>query len=308
MSSEFVTNLVGWIPELSATIALLLVATVAYWYGRRRSGATLNATVRSRRELRRAQAMARELETISELIRKYLAKHRASLSRFKQDVNRLEDENQDVAMCELFREAEEMQQSTIDFADQIAYAYDQIRQQTDRLMAFTDTRTDPLTGVSNRRVLDDTLTDQLALKVRYDRAFTLAMFDIDDFKRVNDRQGRLCSDQILQDIARLIDENARETDTVVRYGDEEFIVVMPETDLEEASYFANRVREKVQETSAVTISGGVTHVLDGDSVESVIARADEALYEAKTSGRNAIYRHDGEKIESVVQVTLVQPV
>jgi diguanylate cyclase (GGDEF)-like protein len=292
----------GWLPQISTPVALLLVATIAYFYGRRQASAPAAATVRSRRELRRAQAVAHELEHISEVIRKHVSKHRSSLSRFKQRVNRLgEDGNQDAAMRDLFREAEEMLQPTIQFAGQIAHAYDQIRQQTNRLMAFTDARTDPLTGVSNRRALDDTLSGQLALKARYQVDFTLAMFDIDHFKRVNDRDGHLVGDRILQEVAQIIDENARETDTVVRYGGEEFVVVMPKTDLEGASYFGHRVREAVQNKLPVTISGGVTQALDGDSIQSIIARADEALYEAKTNGRNCNYRHDGENVECVLE-------
>jgi diguanylate cyclase (GGDEF)-like protein len=282
------------------------VATIAYFFGRRRAEVSSDGSVRSRRELRRAQAVARELENISELIRKHVSKHHTSVSRFKQRVNRLGEQKQDAGMRELFREAEEMLQPTIQFAGQIANAYDQIRQQTNRLMAFTDARTDPLTGVSNRRALDDNLSGQLALKARYEVNFTMAMFDIDHFKQINDERGHLCGDGILQDVARIIDENARETDTVVRYGGEEFVVLMPETDLEGASHFANRVREKVQKTLPVTISGGVTQAIDGDSCESIIARADAALYQAKTSGRNAVYRHDGEQIESVLEPVPVE--
>ncbi len=304
--AEFTNNILAWFPRLSTPITLLLVATVAYFFGRRRSETSSGGAMRSRRELQRAQAVARELENISELIRKHLSKHHSSVSRFKQRVNRLGDNNQDADLREVFREAEQMLQPTIQFAGQIANAYDQIRQQTNRLMAFTDARTDPLTGVSNRRALDDNLSGQLALNARYNVSFTLAMFDIDHFKQVNDERGHLCGDGILQEVARIIDENARETDTVVRYGGEEFVVLMPETDLEGASHFGNRVREIVAKTLPVTISGGVTQAIDGDSSESIIGRADAALYEAKTNGRNAVCRHDGEQIESVLEQAVVE--
>jgi diguanylate cyclase (GGDEF)-like protein len=277
------------------------VATIAYFFGRRQAVQASSGQVPSRRELRRAQAVAHELEEISELIRKHLTKHRAALSRFKQRVNRLSDEDRDEAMQHLFREAEEMIQPTIQLAGQIANAYDQIRQQTNRLMTFTDARTDPLTGVNNRRALDEALGAQLALKARYNVGFSVAMFDIDHFKQVNDRQGHLYGDRVLQDVAQIIDENARETDTVVRYGGEEFVVVMPETDMAGASHSSERIRRDVAERLSVTVSGGVTHALDGDTLESVVARADAALYEAKEKGRDRVYRHDGELVESVVE-------
>ncbi|MBN1588399.1 MAG: GGDEF domain-containing protein [Pirellulales bacterium] len=302
----FAIEFFNWFPQLSTPITLLLMATIGYFFGRRRTTATSGSVVRSGRELRRAQAVVRELENISELIRKHVFKHRASLSRFKQRVNQLGDKNQDEAMQALFREAEEMLQPTIQFAGQIAHAYDQIQQQTNRLMAFTDARTDPLTGVNNRRVLNDTLTSQLALKARYDVNFTLALFDIDHFKKVNDRQGHLYGDRVLQDVAQILGDNARETDTVVRYGGEEFVVIMPETNLEGASYFANRIREKTEQKLPVTISGGVTHSLDGDTTETIVARADAALYEAKSNGRNCVYRHDGEQTESVLEKVAVE--
>jgi diguanylate cyclase len=299
---------IGWFPNLSTPMTLLLVATIAYFFGRRQVRPANAEGLRARREFRRAQAVARELETISELIGKQVAKHQASLSRFKQRLDRLAEGNQDAAARELFREAEEILQPTIQFAGQIAQAYDQIRQQTNRLMTFSDARVDPLTGVSNRRALDDTLGHQMALKNRYGVTFSVVIFDIDHFKHVNDREGHLYGDRVLQDVAQILDEGARETDTVVRYGGEEFVIVMPETDLEGASYFADRIRAKIQEKLPVTISGGVTTALDGDSAASLLARADAALYDAKTSGRNCVHRHDGETLESVVDHEIAQAV
>lgn len=297
-----------WIPDISMPMALLLVATVAYFFGRRQGGASPTVHIRSQRELRRAQAVAQELEEISELIRKHVAKHRATVARFKLRVNKLDDHDREVAMQQLFREAEEMVKPTVEFAGQIANAYDQIRQQTNRLMTFTDAQTDPLTGVRNRRSLDDALHSQLAMNDRYRTPFAVSLFDIDFFKKVNDHQGHLHGDRVLQEVARIIDERARETDTVVRYGGEEFIVIMPETDLEGASQFSDRVRQDIAKRLSVTVSGGVTEALDGDTLVSLVSRADAALYAAKTNGRNRIYRHDGEQIESILDELTLEPV
>ena len=97
-------------------------------------------------------------------------------------------------------------------------------------MSFTEVRTDPLTGVNNRRGLDDALSAQLALKGRYHSTFSLVMFDIDHFKQVNDQEGHLHGDKVLQELSRLFDECIRDTDMVARYGGEEFVVLMPQTD------------------------------------------------------------------------------
>jgi diguanylate cyclase (GGDEF)-like protein len=103
---------------------------------------------------------------------------------------------------------------------------------------------------------------------------------------------------MLQQLARLVDESVRETDMVARYGGEEFVVIMPETNLEGACILAERLREKIQEEMSLTVSGGVTEAVEGDTQDSLIARADSALYEAKSAARNCIFRHTGTEIES----------
>ena len=91
--------------------------------------------------------------------------------------------------------------------------------------------------MNNRRGLDDALGAQIALMSRYHSPFSLAMFDIDHFKLVNDREGHLHGDHTLQELSRLFEECVRETDVIARYGGEEFIVVMPQTDLDGACMF-----------------------------------------------------------------------
>jgi len=292
-----------WSIHLPVPVALAVVALLGYLVGRRSKPADDDILLRSRRELRRAQSVATELEKIAWTVRKSLARHHASVSRFKDRVSRLSLEQQEAAWGELCKEAEEILRPTLQLASQMATAYDEIRQQSANLMTFTEVRTDPLTGMSNRRGLDDALNVQFALMARYGTEFSLAMFDIDHFKEVNDKQGHLAGDRILRDLARLCDESARETDVVVRYGGEEFVLVMPQTDLEGASLFADRLRAKVAAAMPVSISGGVTTALDGDTQDSLLARADEALYAAKSGGRNRTYRHTGQVIETVVEDT-----
>ncbi|MGD0900679.1 MAG: GGDEF domain-containing protein [Thermoguttaceae bacterium] len=252
-------------------------------------------TTRSRRELRRARLVAAELEKIAWELRKSLAQHNASVVRFKERVGKLTDQSHQTAWKDLCREAEEILKPTLRLAAQISNAHEEIRQQSANLMTFTEVRTDPLTGVNNRRGLDDALAAQFAMMNRYDMRFSVAMFDIDHFKRVNDKEGHLYGDRILQKMARMLDECVRETDVVARYGGEEFVVVMPETDLEGAGIFADRLRSKIEQEMPLTVSGGVTEALDGDTQDSVLARADAALYQAKSIGRNCICRHNGDE-------------
>ena len=123
-----------------------------------------------------------------------------------------------------------MLKPTLKLASQLAAAYDEIRQQSNNLMTFTEVRTDPLTGVSNRRALDETLESMFAMMHRYEHPFSVVLVDIDYFKQINDEQGHLYGDRMLKAVARLLDDNVRDTDMVARYGGEEFVIVMPQTD------------------------------------------------------------------------------
>jgi diguanylate cyclase (GGDEF)-like protein len=166
-------------------------------------------------------------------------------------------------------------------------------------MAFTELRTDPLTRVSNRRALDECLENMFALLHRYGQLFSVAIFDIDHFKLINDQRGHVQGDTVLQRVARIIDDNVRDTDVVARYGGEEFVVVMPHTPLDGACIFAERLRAKIEKQMDLTISGGVAQAIDKDTIQTLVGRSDTALYGAKAAGRNRVYRHNGVDTEPV---------
>ena len=156
--------------------------------------------------------------------------------------------------------------------------------------------TDSLTQVYNRRYFDELLYKEIK---RYSRrkyaSLSLMMIDIDRFKKLNDRWGHLAGDTVLREIARLLRENVRETDTVARYGGEEFVIVMPDTHLDGAAYRAEAIRKKVRDMNFpgkdmpihVTISIGVAGYTAGSPLD-LIRAADQALYQAKHGGRNAV--------------------
>jgi diguanylate cyclase (GGDEF)-like protein len=136
------------------------------------------------------------------------------------------------------------------------------------------------------------------MKNRYDLGFSIALFDIDHFKKINDQQGHLAGDAVLKSVAQLLDEAARETDVVTRFGGEEFVVIMPQTDLRGACVFAERIRAQVEKKLGLTVSGGVTAALGNhEAPEVIIERADAALYAAKQAGRNQTFVHDGHGLE-----------
>jgi diguanylate cyclase len=294
-----------WAIKIPVPVALAIVATIGYLFGRRTRQANKALANHSRSEMRRAQFVAAELEKISSEIQKNLAKHHATVTRFKDRLNKVSDQHDEMAWKELCREAEEMLKPTLKLASQMANAYDEIRQQSANLMTFTEARTDPLTSVKNRRGLNDSIQAQFALLSRYDTPFSLVMLDIDHFKRINDEHGHLHGDRALQELAQVLDGVVRETDIVSRYGGDEFVVVMPQTDLENACILSERLRAIVQQKISVTISGGVSTAQKNDTQDTLLSRADAALYQAKTSGRNGIYRNDALQITQVAEEALL---
>ncbi len=290
-----------WFPHLSETVALALVALLGYLFGHR-TRSTLSAVDESRanHELQRAKHVAKELEGIAETVRRDLAVHRASVTNFKDRVQKLSGGDDEQTWQQLCSEAEAVLQPTLKLAMQMSLAYDEIRQQSNQLMTFTEVRTDSLTGVCNRRALEDALENMFAIFSRFDRPFSVAIFDIDHFKQINQHQGHLHGDTTLQKFAKLLDESARDGDLVARYGGEEFVVVMPHTPLSGACTFADRFRQNVDQSLPITISVGIAQAQVGDTSQSLISRADSALYSAKAAGRNCVFRHDGTAIEPAV--------
>lgn len=181
-----------------------------------------------------------------------------------------------------------------------AHAIKQLKKDLEK--AVSSTVTDPLTGVRNRYYLDADLEYRVAQAKRTkDHPLSIMMIDIDKFKAINDNFGHLIGDEVLCQVAKLLLKNARSADIVTRYGGEEFCVVMPDTDLEDAVSLANRMCHEIGKRSfkslgdkKVTISLGVAEFQAQDSNRSaLIKRADDALYEAKSTGRNKVCQSIG---------------
>jgi diguanylate cyclase len=154
--------------------------------------------------------------------------------------------------------------------------------------------TDPLTQVANRRGLLRTFDSERAQAEGSGAPLALGLIDIDDFKRLNDRLGHGAGDEALKSLVRRVQQSLRPSDTVARYGGEEFVVVLPATPLEEAQQVLTRAQRATTEALFlhestpvfVTFSAGVTMYRPGERLEEALDRADEALYEAKRTGKN----------------------
>lgn len=153
--------------------------------------------------------------------------------------------------------------------------------------------TDRLTGVYNRRMLEQTLQAELPRAKRYGKPFAVIMLDVDRFKPINDAFGHDVGDSVLVQVAGAIVNEARETDVAGRWGGEEFLLICPETGVAVAAAMAERLRRGLEghvfpHGETVTASFGVAAYRAGDEVHSLVRRADQALYRAKQNGRNRV--------------------
>lgn len=157
--------------------------------------------------------------------------------------------------------------------------------------------TDHLTGLYNRRYLQERFSEEIHRSDRYKLSFSVGLIDIDDFKIFNDSEGHLAGDGVLRDLAHIARENSRANDVIARIGGEEFAILMPQTDRDEAFLVSERIRKTIMETltqnwkkfprSSVTVSIGIsTFPHHGKTVQDMIEKADLALYRAKAMGKN----------------------
>jgi two-component system, cell cycle response regulator len=205
------------------------------------------------------------------------------------------------------RHERDITQDDVEFAETVvnaavaaikrAQALESTRADNRRLEALATT--DPLTRLLNRRALLERLAREVDRAKRYESVLTLLLLDIDHFKRINDERGHLVGDAVLRQIGALVEASVRTVDIAARYGGEEFVLILPETSQDGGIIFAERLRESIErypfdasgeEPLHLTASIGVATFPAPrvDSTEDLFARADEALYRAKSSGRNQV--------------------
>jgi len=157
-------------------------------------------------------------------------------------------------------------------------------------------RQDPLTGLLNRRGFTEDAEQEIQRFLRSDRAFSIVLADLDKFKDFNDKYGHACGDHVLQEAALLLRDGVRDIDGVARWGGEEFMLMLPETEIEGATRLAEKLRASVEarrfeyadQDLSVTMTFGIATFHKGESLDHCIARADAALYRGKEQGRNQV--------------------
>ncbi|WP_297455431.1 bifunctional diguanylate cyclase/phosphodiesterase [Persephonella sp.] len=169
---------------------------------------------------------------------------------------------------------------------------------------------DPLTRLYNRRAIVEYAEKEVERAKRYNHDFSIILLDIDDFKGINDTYGHTMGDIVLKQVAEIIQEETRDVDKVGRYGGEEFIIVLPETETESALRLAERIRKKISEKEfkigdykiSITISAGVAGLgIHGETFEEILQAADLALYQAKKNGKNQVVMLGKEEISQILE-------
>lgn len=215
------------------------------------------------------------------------------------DISELES-----VIAEVMRETHNVQLNAQRSHDELRSAQEKVRQAEGRirelereLEATSDlVRHDQLTGVLNRRGLDDMFAKEMARARRHDSSLCIGLLDIDNFKKLNDSLGHTAGDQALIHLATVCRQTLRPQDSIARYGGEEFIILLPDTNLTEATQALTRLQRELtkrfflhdNEKVLITFSAGVTELLAEDDQTSVVNRADTAMYQAKQSGKNRV--------------------
>jgi diguanylate cyclase len=200
----------------------------------------------------------------------------------------------------LVQTANEMKKDNHELEERLNASKEEINQLQENLeVVRTESLTDPLTGLANRKHFDDRLAHAMAEAAERSEPLSLVMTDIDHFKTFNDTWGHLTGDQVLRLVAMSVKQNVKGQDIAARYGGEEFAIILPNTVLRSGQTVADHIRRAVmgkelmkrstgQNLGRVTISLGVATARKGDTAESIIARADACLYAAKRNGRNRV--------------------
>jgi diguanylate cyclase len=225
-----------------------------------------------------------------------LAGHRRRVSELDVVLAKFEDSDQFEAAISPLRECiRSLQDHNQRLQDELDRTRQAVAQQSQKLeQAQEDARVDALTGLPNRRAFDERINRSHSLFVHGEPPYVVAILDIDHFKKFNDEYGHATGDEVLKLVAGILRRSLRGADHVARFGGEEFIILLPRSTGHKAKSVVDRHRKLIEQHSltlnvqqlGVTVSAGVSEVRPGDTIFSVLARADEALYAAKNAGRN----------------------
>ncbi|MCB2174085.1 diguanylate cyclase [bacterium] len=195
-------------------------------------------------------------------------------------------------------EVRQIHTALVKLLDTISQNFQRLEEYADRLQELAIR--DALTQLYNRRFMDSTLASEIKRSTRYGYPLSVLLLDIDHFKEVNDRHGHHVGDEVLQQMARLLQHNSRESDVIARWGGEELLIACPGIALQEAAQYAEKLRTMIEEHRfagpiSTTASFGVAQYEQGEGVDTLLIRVDNNLYQAKRAGRNVVVAEGGSK-------------
>jgi diguanylate cyclase len=280
---------------LVGAVQLGLGLLLGMWIVRRR-------TTGSTSQLRHARDMAHGVADLASSISHDVARYRARMETVSQQLTP-DGQTAETASPRLVAQVVKRLTAAIQhLQDRLQTAEHRLEEQARQTGEFlSEARTDALTGLPNRRALDDELTRRVAEWNRRRTPLSLLLVDVDRFKLLNDSHGHLAGDAVLRQLAGCLKRSVRQMDLVSRYGGEEFAIVLPATNAMDATRAAENVRKVIERAEfrheqtplQVTASIGVAEIGEGEPAEAMIKRADAALYASKNYGRNCGHWHDG---------------
>ncbi|GAB3037304.1 sensor domain-containing diguanylate cyclase [Bowmanella dokdonensis] len=271
--------------KMTTSLGLLAVAGLLIFY-------VLFIYVAQRRSRRLSVKIAQPIQTLSRLTSNVETGREV---RFEtsgiEEIDQLQDNFREMSI-----QLDKRRQSLVE-----SQLQSRVQQERANLMKQLS-ETDSLTKLYNRRKLDDILVSEIGRAGRYETPLCVIILDIDHFKHINDKFGHLKGDKVICKVAELLKQRTRQTDHVGRWGGEEFLLICPGIMLEKALQLAEKLRTTLEQQTyeeglIVTASFGVAHFQAGDSVDTLVSRADKALYQSKQAGRNqvSLAEEDGSK-------------
>ncbi|TWT77571.1 putative diguanylate cyclase YdaM [Posidoniimonas polymericola] len=287
---------------LLGVLQLAVGIAVGYWIaGSKKSASTTED------DRRRAQRLAGELRTLTADLSAEARRQGEQLERVD---DRLQSESRALSISPednpltalVSGVIREMLQANQQLQQRLMTAELEVESQAAEIAEHLHTAmTDPLTELPNRRAMDDHLSMRADAWRKHKTPYSVVMLDVDHFKQFNDTHGHAAGDEALKTIASALREALRQHDVVARYGGEEFALILPHTSLQTGQSAVHKAIQSVRATTVkvggqsipVTASAGLASIAAGERIESLMSRADQALYAAKQAGRNQAWLHDG---------------
>ncbi|MGE3776020.1 MAG: GGDEF domain-containing protein [Pirellulaceae bacterium] len=232
-----------------------------------------------------------------------VSQHRRIVDSLKRQVGVVEQQSRETDSAAVVRLLSKIVQANDYLQQQLDTAELTLMEQAAEITSYmSEARTDTLTGLPNRRAFEDALAREVAEFHRHETCVSVAMIDIDFFKRFNDRYGHQAGDAVLVHVSQTLRKTMRETDLVARLGGEEFVILMSSLGSDEAKQAADRARSAIEQstcqyegqTLSVTNSCGLAMLLPVEDGKQLVNRADQALYASKSAGRNCVHWHSGQ--------------